>query len=302
MDTKFNSRLKEIKLGIHINHIDKSPDLVIYKHLLKLLSCVAVSLSVEANKRFSEIAQMSICDGFVRATDKELCATIHTFFTKAEAIKKLKTTRPTFNKRYSALDDENYITNDYLNSLKPTFDDDISKAMITVINKFIDEMKIPRNYAPNNNLENKERTLEIDFMLIYDKLMDIFENVAFVDAFLENICNAFNIDYATIFALKSNMHVINRTYPRFRYNNIYLMQEIYTLFTKRGYKKGTIGSKILGKQRGFMFSRSSKNYTKLIKEEDLGWQYTPALDWSNLSKSAVLRFIDVLKLFSEYDV
>lgn len=302
MDTKMNSRLKEIKLGIHINHIDKANDLIIYKNLLKLLSCVAISLSADANKRFSEIAQVSVCDGLVRATDKELCATMKTFFNKAEAIKRLNTTYPTFNKRYGALDDENYITEEYLDSLKPVFNDDVSKAMVTVMNKFIDGMKIPKNYAPNNSLEGKERTLEIDFMLVYEKLMDIFENVAFVDAFLENICNAFNIDYATIFALKSNMHVINRTYPRYRYNNIYLMQEIYTLFTKRGYKKGTIGTQILGKQRGYMFSKSSKNYTKLIKEEDLGWQYRPALDWANLSKSAIYRFLDVLKLFSEYDV
>ena len=123
MDTKMNSRLKEIKLGIHINHIDKANDLIIYKNLLKLLSCVAISLSADANKRFSEIAQVSVCDGLVRATDKELCATMKTFFNKAEAIKRLNTTYPTFNKRYGALDDENYITDvlvKYLFNVKHT--------------------------------------------------------------------------------------------------------------------------------------------------------------------------------------
>ena len=34
----------------------------------------------------------------------------------------------------------------------------------------------------------------------------------------------------------------------------------------------------------------------------MSWQYVPTIDWSNLDKSSVMRFIDVFQMFSEYDV
>lgn len=301
MEAKENRRLNEIRLSIYINHIDKAKDKIVYNRLLKVISCVALSISGESNKRLAELTQMSVCGGFARATHKELYATLKTFFKAQESIRKLGTNGTTFYRKFGDVMNINYITNDYLESLKPIFDDETSFEMIDIVNKFIKNFKVP-SILSHNNLEMRERTLEIDFMLIYDRLIDIFNNVGYVDKLIFNICNAFHIDYSTIAHLKNHMHLINRSYPNFSYHNRYLVQEIVTLFLKRGYKRGTIGSKILGKGTGYLFGKSRKNIAEPIKEVDLSWQYVPTLDWTNLDKTSVLKFLDVFQMFSEYDV
>ena len=102
------------------------------------------------------------------------------------------------------------------------------------------------------------------------------------------ICNAFGIDYSTIAHLKNNIHMINRSYPRLKYNNRYLLQELVTLYSKRGYKKGTIGSKVLNKESSYLFAKGRQAIAEPIKPEDMSWQYSHTIDWSNLDKSSVL--------------
>lgn len=302
MKAKLNDRLKEIKLSVAINHIDKAKSLITYRKLLKILSCLALAISTDANNRLSELAQISVCDGLARATDKELYATLSTFFKVTNAAKKLGITNTTFYRRYGDLMERNYITEEYLNSLQPIFNDPESKLMVNIVNRFIDNFKLPKMGNTNNDLEDRERTLELDFMIVYERLVAAFGNIGVVDKFIYNICIAFNIDFATISALKNNMHIINRTYPKFKYNNVYLMQEIFTLYTYRGYKKGSVGTKVLQRANNFMFSKSAKNYSKVIPKEDLDWQYARTVDWDNLDKESVKRFIKLLHDFSDYDV
>ena len=83
----------------------------------------------------------------------------------------------------------NYINDDYLDSLEPVFNDDISFTMIDILNKFIKEFKIP-SILKHSSLESKERTLELDFMFIYDKLIDIFNNIGYIDKLIFNTSTA----------------------------------------------------------------------------------------------------------------
>ena len=169
METKENRRLKEIKLSVHINHIDKSKDKILYNKLLKVLSCVALSISGDSNKRLAELLQISICNGFARATHKELYAALDTFFGKYEAAEKLSTSAMTFYRKFGDVMNMNYLNNEYLESLTPILNDNVSFEMIDILNKFIDNFKIP-HIMKDNKLELRERTLELDFMFIYDKL------------------------------------------------------------------------------------------------------------------------------------
>lgn len=301
MDAKTNKRLNEIKLSVYINHIDKVKDKLMYNRLLKVLSCVALSISGESNKKLAELAQMSVCDGFARATHKELYAALSTFFKKYEAVKKLGSNGTTFYRKFGDVMNMEYVNEEYLENLQPILNDEVSFNMIAVLNKFIEEFKINGSLT-NNELELKERTLELDFLFIYDKLLEIFNNVGYIDKLIFNICNAFNIDYSTIAHIKNHIHLINRSFPNLRYNNRYLMQEIITLYTYRGYKKGTIGSKILGKGSNYLFDKNRKAIAEPIKPEDMSWQYVPTVDWDNLDKESVYRFIDVFQVFSDYDV
>lgn len=301
MEAKDNRRLKEIKLSIYLNHIDKVKDKEYYNRLLKVLSCVSLSISGESNKKLAELLQTSVCDGFARATHKELYATINTFFKTYKVIDKLGTNGTSFYRTFGDVMNMNYINDDYLKSLKPILDDEVSYTMVDVLNNFIENFKLPKILV-HNNLETKERTLELDFMFIYDKLIEIFSNIGYVDKLIFNICNAFDIDYSTIAHLKNNIHMINRSYPKFKNNSRYLTQEIVTLYTYRGYKKGTIGSKILGKGSSYLFAKVRNSIAEPIKVEDMSWQYVPTIDWSNLDKESVYRFIDVFQMFNEYDV
>ena len=81
-----------------------------------------------------------------------------------------------------------------------------------------------------------------------------------------------------------------------------MTQEIVTLYRYRGYKKGTIGSKILGKTSNYLFDKNRKDIAEPIKHEDMSWQYVPTIDWDNLDRTSVMRFIDVFQMFSEYNV
>ena len=301
MEAKENRRLKEIKLSIHINHIDKSKDKILYNKLLKVLSCVTLSISGESNKKLAELSQISICDGFARATHKELYAAFTTFFGKYESAKKLNASAMTFYRKFGDVMNMNYLNNDYLENLTPILNDSVSFQMVDILNKFIDNFKIPY-IMKDNKLELKERTLELDFIFIYDKLLEIFNNVGYVDKLIFNICNAFGIDYSTIAHLKNHIHLINRSYPKFRYNSRYLTQEIVTLYSHRGYKKSSIGSKILSKGSSYLFAKSRQNIAEPINDEDLNWQYVTTIDWSHLDKNSVIRFIDVFRKFSDYNV
>lgn len=301
MEAKDNRRLNEIRLSIYINHIDKVKDKILYNKLLKVLSCVSLSISGESNKRLAELLQISVCDGFARATHKELYATISTFFKVYKGINKLGISGTQYYRTFGDVMNMNYINDEYLESLKPILNDEISFTMIDVLNKFIENFKIPKLLVPSK-LDMKERTLELDFMFVYDKLIDIFNNVGYVDKLIFNICNAFSIDYSTIAHLKNNIHMISRSYPRFKGNNRYLTQEIVTLYMSRGYKKGTIGSQILCKGSNYLFDKNRKTIAEPIKKEDMEWQYVPTIDWSNLDKSSVIKFIEIFHIFSDYDV
>lgn len=301
MEAKDNRRLNEIRLSIYINHIDKVKDKILYNKLLRVLSCVSLSISGESNKRLAELLQISVCDGFARATHKELYATISTFFKVYKGINKLGISGTQYYRTFGDVMNMNYINDEYLESLKPILNDEISFTMIDVLNKFIENFKIPKLLIPSV-LDMKERTLELDFMFVYDKLIDIFNNVGYVDKLIFNICNAFSIDYSTIAHLKNNIHMISRSYPRFKGNNRYLTQEIVTLYMNRGYKKGTIGSQILCKGSNYLFDKNRKTIAEPIKKEDMEWQYAPTIDWSNLDKSSVMKFIEIFHIFSDYDV
>ena len=34
----------------------------------------------------------------------------------------------------------------------------------------------------------------------------------------------------------------------------------------------------------------------------MDWQYTPTLDWSNINKGSVMKFIDIIHTFIKYEL
>ena len=301
MEAINNERLREIKLSIYINHIDKTKDKNEYKKLLKILSCLALSFDGESNRILANITQISICDGYAKATDKELIATCKTFFSDRQASKRMGITPNTFINRYKDFSSRNFITNDFLESLKPIFNTPKEREVINIMLDFIDHFRLPSS-SNNHDLNDKERTLELEFWIIYNRLFDVLRNDAIIGKFIFNLCNAFDIDYGTIANLKNNIHIIGRIFPKFRYNNLYLMQELYTLYTYKGYSKGKISTEVLGKHSNYLHSTGGKKYAKLIEKEDMKWQYAPTIKWDNMDKVSVKKFIQLLHDFVDYGI
>jgi hypothetical protein len=290
-----NKRLKEIKLAIYLNYIDKIKDRKEYSKLMRLLTCIASTLGEEYLNSFSKIIALSINDGFIEASNKELVLTCKKFLSKNRAAHLLGLSRSTFYYKYNDLLDRDYEIKD----MQPKLDTDTDIMLIDFMTNFIERFKFKLGNE-EHDLKEDYRTLEIEFWLIYDKLINIFRNVGLCDTFIFNLCNAYDIDYTTIAQLKNNIHIITRMYPSFMYNNRYFMQEVVTLYTHKGLTKGAIGSSVLGKDASYLYNGNNRKYTT-IPEDDM-WQYTRTIEWKGLDKEAVLKFIDVFHSFIRYDV
>ena len=301
MDLKENARLKELKLSFHINYIDKSKDKLNYSRLIKILSCLAGAFGREEHSTFAKLTMQTVGENLLKATDKEIVATSKAFFSNREAARLLGVVENTFYNRYGDLLSRDFITNEYLEGLKPLFPSEKETMVIGILNKFIDDFKFE---IGNNDMDirDNERTLEIEFWLIYDKLMSILHNSIVCDKFIFNICNVFNIDYSDIAQLKNNVHVITRQYPYFRYSNRYFMQELVYLYTKKGLSKCQIATKVLGKKSNFLYVGTNKSYNNLIDNTNVDWQYVPTIDWEKLNKGSIIKFINLFHTFIEHDI
>lgn len=298
---KENRRLKELKLSFYINYIDHANDKLIYNKIMKLLSALIGSVGKEEHEIFTELTMKSVGGNLLNATDKEIVATANTFFSNMRASKLLGISNATFYNRYNDLINRDFMTDSFLESLKPLYDNEKAFNVIDLVINFIENFKFDIG-NDDIDIKNNNRTLEIEFWLIYDKIMSILQNNIVCDKFLFNICNLFNIDYNDIAQLKNNIHIITRQYPHFRYNNRYFMQEIVYLYDKKGLSKCQISSKVLGKDNNFLYIGTNKSYTKLIDSDDAEWQYVPTIDWSKIDETSVTKFIDLFHTLIKYDI
>ena len=296
-----NRRLKELKLSFYINYIDRAQDKLIYSRIMKLLSCLAGAIGKDEHTTFTKLTMESVGGKLLDATDKEIVATTRAFFSNLKASKLLGISNATFYNRYNDLITRDYITPEFLNSLEPVFNTEKDFLIIDLMIKFIESFKFDIG-DDNTDIKHNERTLEIEFWLIYDKVMSILQNNIVCDKFMFNICNLFEIDYNDISQLKNNVHVISRQYPHFRYSNRYFLQELVYLYDKKGLSKCQISTKVLNKASNFLYIGTNKEYTKLIDSDNVDWQYVPTLDWSVMNKSSVIKFIDLFHTFIRYDI
>lgn len=294
-----NKRLKEIKLGIYLNHIDRTKDKMQYFRLVNVLASLASSFGDDIKEAFEEALKASICDGFINASNKEMVCCYRAYFSKMQIAKRLGITNAGFDYRYKGEISREF-DKEFIDGLEPMLESEKASFMVDQLVNFIEKFKVPANNTIVKELDEK-RTLELDFYLVYNKLFELYRNDAFITKFIYNMCNAFELDYSTINNLKNNIHLINRSFPNFRYNNPYFKQELYTLFTLRGYSKGTIGTEVFGRNASYLYN-NAKLFGKVIPEEDRAWQYTSTLDWEGMDIMSVKKFIAILHEFVTYDV
>ena len=301
MEAKENDRLKELKLSFYISEIDNINNKLSYSRIMRLLSCLAGALGNEAHSAYTKLSLASVNNNLLEATDKEIVATIQTFFSKRRAASLLGMSNTSIYNKYGHLLTKECNNEEYLKGLTPKFAEPYEKLMIETMTSFIENFKfdIGNDDIP---LRDNERTLEIEFWLIYDKIMSILQNAMVCDKFLFNICNVFDIDYKDVAQLKNNIHIITRRYPNFKYGNRYFMQEVVYLYHKKGLSKCQIATKVLNKDNNFFYIGTNKKYTQLIGSDDASWMYAPTLDWGIINKASIMKFVHLFHEFINYDL
>lgn len=298
MDAKNNERLKEVAFSICLNHIDKAKSAATYRTLLQVLLCVAKTMGGKAPVLLEKMTETSLCNGYMVASDREIVAAVNTFMSKAMAAKRMGISYQAYNYRYKEIKEP--ITKEYLESLEPLYKENEEKLLINVLFTFIKDFKVPLGEF-NHALRYHKRTLELEFLMIYDALISVFQNEVVVSRFIYYICETFGIDYATINHLKNNIHVINRSFPKSKWNNRHFVQELTTLYTSKGFSKGYIGKNVLNKSSNYLYCERTKHLYKNMEGQD-AWQYTQTLYWNNINDKEVIKFIDLLHEFIKYDV
>lgn len=296
-----NKRLQEIRLAILINRMDKRLDDNNFKKAIDILSVLSYTFGEDYLHAFEEFVSKSIHNNFLGVNDEEIVASfVEAGIAPTQMSKDLCMNYQRFIVRFNK-----YITNPNLvKEVSDKYPDSIfdEKYIIlwNVIYSFLVNFQFPVGEKYHSLREHK-RTLEIEFYLIYSKLVEILTNESLVGKFIFSICNTFNIDFNTINHLKSNLVYITRILPHFTYNNRYLKQEITTLYLNKGVKKGTIGSKIFNKGSNYLYQRDTKVFGNKIKEEDMLWQYIPTIDWTHINANDVIHFIDLFHEFIRFE-
>lgn len=293
---KNNRRLKEIRLALYINHISKFKSKEDYENSIKVLASLALTYGEGIANEFSKFVLSSINDGLLDATGKEIVACCSLSFSVSKAARLLDTTTYKYTTKYADLLNRDFITDEFVESLTPMFNTQTGQLMVDYMLTFIEHFKIPIAMRPVYDL-SKKRVLELDFYLIYSKMFEIFRNDIFIGKFIFNLCKMFGIDYSSVVNLKNQIHLITRELPNFRYNSVYFKQELYTLFSKRGYSKGAIGTDVFNKTTHYLFSTGAKLFTKDLSEKDLSWAFYETANWANASTQDVQKFVDILHGF-----
>lgn len=299
MNAKENTRLNEVRLALNLKAIDNLEDKLCFNNCIAILSCLALSFGKEKNNHLYEIIRSALSTNFFGASEKEIIAVCKLFFKPTSAAKKLGITYPYYTVKYAALLSRDFIKEEWLDSLTPMFPED--EDLIRVINDFIEKFYFPIGIL-EHNLKDELRTYELDFWIIYNKLMQIYTNSLFIDKFIFNICNMFSIDYEDINYLKTNLHRITRSFPVLKYNNSYFLQELCNLCYSKKIKKGAIGTFILGKDSHYLYNNKKAMTKNILGTEEFRSIYVPTLDWELLDKASVIRFNELFHSFVSYDL
>ena len=297
---KNNRRLKEIKLALYINRISKLKSKVEYENIIKVLASLALTYGENIADRFSKFVLGSVNDGLLGATNKEIVACCTTYFNTSQSARLLGMSTYKFKTKFETLLQRDFVTDEYLDTLNPVFSSADGIVMVDYMLTFIEKFRVPVATVPIYDL-NQRRILELDFYLLYSKMFDIFRNDVFISKFIFNLCKMFELNYPSVVNLKNQIHIITRELPNFRYNSVYFKQELYTLFTKRGYAKGNISSEVFNKPSNYLYAKGAKLFTKDLSAEDLSWSFYETANWAGMDVVSVQNFIAILHNFVRHN-
>lgn len=299
MTLKDNDRIIEVRTAYALNRIYNYINKKNFKEHLILLECLVESVDEENKDTFLELVKNSVGENILGASKKEIYAAMKVFSNNkiTEIAKKLGLSKSKFYSVYSDLNGRDFINDKFIKELKPILDEK-GKNICILINNFIDNFTYLTGEDYFEHYDN-ERTLELEFLVIYNKIVEILQSPNAVEHFLYKICTTLEIDWSTISSLLRNINFISRNNTNQIMGKQQLRQEIFNLFYLKGFNKNEIGMNIFNSPSGLFYNKSYEKTTKDITKDD--WEfsltYTPTLEWDHLSKDDVLKFISLFKGF-----
>lgn len=298
-ELKDNKRFIEIRTAYILNRIYNYVNRKNFKEHMIILESLVESIDESNKEVFINLIKNSVGENLLGATKKEVYATMKVFSDNkpTEIAKKMGISRSYLYNTYADLIHREFMTKEFIDSLKPSLDDkDIE--ICTIINNFVDNFTY---LTGDDYYEHYDhfRSIELEFLIIYNKVAEILGSPRAVDSFLFKLCSAINIDWGTISAMVRGINFITREHTNQIMGKQQTRQEIFNLFYLKGFNKSEIGRVIFGKDGKIYYSKSYEKTTRDITKDDweFGLTYTPTLDWTHLDKEEALKFISLFKGF-----
>jgi hypothetical protein len=303
-ELKLNRRLIEVRTAYALNRIYNYVNRKNFKEHMILLESLVESLDENNKEIFLNLVKASVGENILGASKKEIYASMKVLSDNktTEIARKLGISKSSLYRNYADLANRDFINDDFVESLKPSLSEQ-GTEICKVINNFIDNF----NYLTGDDYyEHYDhfRSIELEFLIIYNKIVEILGNPRAVDSFLFKLCMALEIDWSTISTLVRGISFIARENTNQIMGKQQTRQEIFNLFYLKGFTKGEIGKNIFGKNGKIFYARGYEKTTKDItkNEWEFSLTYTPTLDWTYLNKNEVLKFISLFKGFVNADL
>jgi len=298
MNLKDNARIIEVRTAYALNRIYNYVNKKNFKEHLILLECLVESVNEENKDTFLELVKDSVEEKILGASKKEIYATMKAFGEKPGGIiKRLGISRAKYDSIYADLKNRDFINQKFIDSLEPKLDEK-GKEICMLINNFIENF----TYLTGDDYfehYDHERTLELEFLMIYNKIVEILQNPNAVEKFLYKICSTLEIDWSTISSLLRSINFISRNNTNQIMGRQQLRLEVFNLFYLKGFNKNEIGKNIFNAKNGMFYTKGYEKSTKNITNDE--WEfnltYSATLDWEHLNKEEVLKFISLFKGF-----
>lgn len=298
-ELKTNKRLIEVRTAYALNRIYNYINRKNFKEHMIILESLAESLDDKNKDIFLNITKNSVGENILGASKKEIYAAMKVFSDNkpTEIAKKLGISRSYLYTTYGDLARREFINEDFIKELNPVLDDK-SIEICKLMNSFIDNFTYLTGEDYYEHYDNP-RSIELEFLIIYNKIVEILGNARAVDSFLFKLCMTLELNWATISTLIRSINFIARENTNQIMGKQQTRQEIFNLFYLKGFTKGEIGRAIFGKDSKLFYTntyaKSTRDITK--NEWEFSLTYTPTLDWNFLDKKAALQFISLFKGF-----
>lgn len=299
---KNNDRLLEIRTAFILNKLSNLHDRKQVKGTLIILLSIVEAINEDYKDSFYSLLERSRYEQVLGASRKELFTMLSVYYNKVGSMaKKCNMSYSGFRNKYIDLLNSNYINEAYINSLKPVFIvDDTTREICTLICDFVDNFDYlvgARNFEHCDD----NRTYELEFYVIYSKLISIFRNSMVVEKIIYNITTQLDLEWSSISFMLRGLFKISRQDQTFGLTQ--LKQELFNLYYLKGFKKSVIGPNLFDGNKNY-YSHTYSKQTKDITNDKFEFMitYVSTLQWEYIEKDTVIDFIELFKTFADAEL